>query len=79
MARKNADFNLDDRIHIRYQASEKLAAAIERFSERIQAETLAKRLTVGDGDESFYTEDFTESLPKDLDGETLVVSVKQID
>ena len=41
VARKNADFNLDDRIDIVYEASEKLAAAIEQFSDRIQQETLS--------------------------------------
>jgi len=77
VARKNADFNLDDRIDIVYKASEKLATAIEQFSDRIQQETLAESLSTGNGKDDFYTEDFSSDLPKDLDGETLVISVKR--
>lgn len=77
VARKNADFNLDDRIEILYEASEKIASAIEQFGERIQQETLANSLGTGKGEEGFYTEDFSSDLPKDLDGESLIVSVKR--
>ncbi|MGB7341726.1 MAG: isoleucine--tRNA ligase [Phototrophicaceae bacterium] len=77
VARKNANFNLDDRITIVYSASEKLTSAIEQFSDRIQQETLADSLSVDDATEGFYTEDFTADLPKDLDGETLVIRVKR--
>lgn len=78
VARKNADFNLDDRIAIKYEASDKLASAITQFSERIQQETLATSLNAGNGEDGFYTEDFSSDLPKDLEGETLVISVKQM-
>ncbi|MEM9950609.1 MAG: isoleucine--tRNA ligase [Chloroflexota bacterium] len=78
VARKNADFNLDDRITIRYTASDKLANAIEQFSERIQQETLANSLDSSEAQDDYYTEDFSSDLPKDLDGESLVISVKRV-
>lgn len=78
VARKNADFKLDDRIKIVYTASERLAKAIEQFSERIQKETLADSLDFGDGENGFYSEDFSADLPKDLQDESLVVSVKRV-
>lgn len=78
VARKNADFKLDDRIKIVYTASEKLAKAIEQFSERIQQETLADSLNVANGENDFYSEDFSSDLPKDLKDETLVISVKRV-
>ena len=81
VARKNADFNLDDRIDVRYEASDALAKAIETYSERIQQETLANSLTTGNGGDGFYTEDFTNDLPKDLrdNSAKLVLSVKRRD
>lgn len=78
VARKNADFNLDDRITIVVTASEKLAKAIEQFSDRIQQETLADSLDVGTADDSFYSEDFSSDLPKDLKGDSLVIGVKRV-
>ncbi|MEL7435910.1 MAG: DUF5915 domain-containing protein, partial [Chloroflexota bacterium] len=77
VARKNAGFNLDDRIDIRYTASDDLASAVENFSERIQQETLADSLTAGETEQGFYSEDFSSDLPKDLEGKSLVISVKR--
>ncbi|MEL6404008.1 MAG: isoleucine--tRNA ligase [Chloroflexota bacterium] len=77
VARKNAGFNLDDRIDIRYTASDDLASAVESFSERIQQETLADSLTAGETEQGFYSEDFSSDLPKDLEGKSLVISVKR--
>jgi hypothetical protein len=77
VARKNADFNLDDRISILYEASETLANAMQQFGDRIQKETLADSLATGKGENGFYTEDFSSDLPKDLSGETLIISVKR--
>jgi isoleucyl-tRNA synthetase len=79
VARKNANFNLDDRIEIVYKASDKLGGAIAQFAERIQQETLANKLTAGDvANGGYYTEDFSSDLPKDLEGETLLISVKRL-
>ncbi|MDQ7025380.1 MAG: isoleucine--tRNA ligase [Anaerolineae bacterium] len=78
VARKDADFNIEDRIEILYQASDNLQAAIEQFSERIQRETLANSMTQGDSSNGFFTKDFSSDLPKDLKDEKLVISVKQV-
>lgn len=45
--RKNADLALDDRIKLRYQAEDELAASFEQFAEYIQQETLAVVLEAG--------------------------------
>jgi hypothetical protein len=45
--RKNADLALDDRIELRYQADDELAASFEQFAEYIQQETLAVVLEAG--------------------------------
>ncbi len=42
--RRDADLNISDHITVRYQASEKLAAAIQNFAEYISRETLADDL-----------------------------------
>lgn len=76
-ARKNANFNLDDRIVIQYQAAEVLQPALEAFKERLMQETLATSLEMGAADNSYYTEDFSDGLPRDLQGEKLVISVKR--
>jgi isoleucyl-tRNA synthetase len=79
LARKNAKFKLDDRIEIVYKASDKLAGAVAQFAERIQQETLANNLAAGEvANGGYYTEDFSKDLPKDLEGETLVISVKRL-
>jgi isoleucyl-tRNA synthetase len=78
VARKDADFNIEDRIEIRYQASAPLQAAIEQFSERIQRETLADSLVAGESNNGFVTKDFSTDLPKDLKDEKLVISVKRV-
>ncbi len=69
--RKQADFDIADRITVYYQASAGLAEAVQEFSEYIQAETLAVALTA--------------SAPQDLpsvqdafDGEELTVAVKRM-
>ena len=45
--RKEADFNLDDRIITTYQASDELAQAIETWREHIAAETLSVEFVAG--------------------------------
>jgi isoleucyl-tRNA synthetase len=49
--RKEADFELDDRIVTTYQAEERLAEAIEAWHDYIAAETLSAKLTQGPPDE----------------------------
>jgi isoleucyl-tRNA synthetase len=56
--RKEAGLNVDDRIELRYEASRRLAGAIDRFTDHIARETLATALSAGqvDGD-GFVGED----------------------
>jgi isoleucyl-tRNA synthetase len=71
--RKDADFELNDRITLRYQASDKLAQAIKQFADYISGETLSESLEVGEPNEGFSSKQFD-----DIDGESLTVAVKRI-
>ncbi len=42
--RKDADFNIEDKIMVRYVASERLNKAIKQFADYIQTETLSNTL-----------------------------------
>ena len=70
--RKDAGFNVDDHIHAEYKASDKLAAAVGRFGEMIQRETLTDTLKAS-GDPAGYKTDKYE-----FDGETLTLSVRVV-
>lgn len=69
--RRDADFNISDRIIIRYQASEKLAKAIEQFADYICAETLSEKLLNEAAENGYHSEEFV------IDGEKLSVGVKR--
>ncbi|MBI1258815.1 MAG: isoleucine--tRNA ligase, partial [Chloroflexi bacterium] len=69
--RKDADFELNDRIVLKYQVSDKLGQAIQQFADYIGGETLAT-LEVGEPGDGFHSEKF------DIDGESLLVGVKRI-
>ncbi|HLV36303.1 MAG TPA: DUF5915 domain-containing protein, partial [Spirillospora sp.] len=71
--RRDADFNISDRIITRYRASEKLAQAIEQFADYIRAETLSEALLNEAFDNGYYTQEFV------IDGETLSVGVRRVD
>jgi isoleucyl-tRNA synthetase len=69
--RRDADFNIDDRISLWYQASPRLTRAVETFADYIQAETLADEV-------------INEAAPDDattgvygFDGEQLTVGVRR--
>ncbi len=69
--RRDADYNVDDRIEVGYRASGRLAAAVEQFAATIKNETLAlalraERQPAGD-----------QSGKYEFDGETLVVAVRR--
>ena len=70
--RKEADFELNDRITLKYQASAKLEQAIQQFAEYISGETLSATLEAGEPSDGFQSEKF------DIDGETLTVAVKRV-
>jgi isoleucyl-tRNA synthetase len=52
--RKRADLQVDQRIHVRYTASERLSKAIQAHQEYIRAETLAERLEPGETAQGDY-------------------------
>ncbi len=76
--RKEANFDISDRIRIAYQASGIVLEAIEQFAENIRTETLCVEMNNAQPSAEYTVEDFTESLKGELDGETLVVGVKRI-
>ncbi|MCX6344030.1 MAG: isoleucine--tRNA ligase [Armatimonadetes bacterium] len=53
--RKQSGFNVEDRIVLRYQATQKLALAICAYADYIKQETLADELASVQGDSSFVT------------------------
>lgn len=69
--RKDADFNIDDTINIRYVASERLAKAIKQFADYIRNETLGDKLEAKDPTSTYHKEEFS------FDGETLTLGVKR--
>ena len=56
--RREADFQLNDRIAIRYQADDNLAAAIERFAASICSETLCESLEQGEADNGWQCAEY---------------------
>lgn len=82
--RKEADFNIEDRIALRYQAGERLNRAISRFADYIRAQTLAETLEQGETNGDFvsatYQPDPAGDPKKDtsIDGETLAIGVKRV-
>jgi isoleucyl-tRNA synthetase len=68
--RRDADFALDDRIALTYQASDKLARALAQFADYLRAETLADQVEIGtpSNGQTFKFED----------GETITVGIKRL-
>jgi isoleucyl-tRNA synthetase len=80
--RKDAGFEIEDRIHIRYQASERLTQAIKQFADYIQRETLAITMTNQPPGDGFYTESFQatdEAEATSIKSETFTLGVQQND
>ncbi|MEJ2756931.1 MAG: class I tRNA ligase family protein [Anaerolineales bacterium] len=71
--RKQADFNISDRIEVYYQASEGLTEAVETHRDYVMNEVLALLLETGEAPEGAYT---TEEAIQ-LEGETLQLGIKQ--
>jgi isoleucyl-tRNA synthetase len=69
--RRDADYNVDDRIVVLYKASEKLGQAIGQFNDLIKNETLALELAPGEPLTADQKGEYT------FDGETLQVGVKK--
>jgi isoleucyl-tRNA synthetase len=69
--RKDADFDIADRIHLYYTASEQLNAAIQAFSEYIKEETLAVELSAG------VTPEDLPLLQDEFDGESVRICIQK--
>ncbi len=69
--RRDADYNVDDRIVVLYKASEKLGQAVKQFEDLIKNETLALELDPGEQIAADQKGEYT------FDGETLQVGVKK--
>jgi isoleucyl-tRNA synthetase len=70
--RKNADFDIADRIELVYQASEGLKSAVESFKAYIMEETLTVNLQEGNPDL------FKATVEDAFDGETVKIGIKQM-
>ena len=69
--RKEAGFDVVDRIRVNYQGSDRLASAINRFSEQVRADTLALSLDHGtDGGD--HAQDW------DLNGEAVRIAIGRV-
>ncbi len=82
ITRKDAGFEINDRIHIVYEASETLAAAIVQFADYIQAETLAESVAAGETNGDYIRAEFLPSEDPKQDtsvkGERLILGVQKV-
>jgi isoleucyl-tRNA synthetase len=69
--RKDAEFDIADRIHLYYTATKVLDTAIQAFREYIMEETLAVALIVGETPEDLPL------LQDEFDGESVRISIKK--
>jgi isoleucyl-tRNA synthetase len=69
--RKEADFNIEDRITTWYQAEAELAEIFEEWGDYIKDETLTTDLVAGDPPDDAYVE------THEVDGEDVTIGVKQ--
>jgi isoleucyl-tRNA synthetase len=70
--RKDADFNITDRIAVTYQASGGLSEAVQAYREYIQRETLADELVEAPPATGATSAEFA------FDEETVTVGVRQV-
>ena len=76
--RKDADFNIEDRIELLYTANGQLAEAAQEFASYIQEETLAISMAEGNGGTEFHTATFTSDKEVEKLGGELTISVKRV-
>ena len=70
--RKNADFNIEDRIRTYYQAEGEMAEVFTAWADYIKAETLTEELLLEDAPKKAY------SQSQQIDGVDLIIGVLQI-
>ncbi len=71
-ARKNAGFEIEDRIALTYQAGERLSAVFSAQREYIADETLAVQIVAGSPDRESVVDEF------ELGGEAIIIGVKRV-
>jgi isoleucyl-tRNA synthetase len=79
--RKDAGFEIEDRIEVVYVADERLTGAIEQFREEIMSEVLAKALRSESPANGFYSEIFeaeADAEPTSIKSESFTLGVKQV-
>jgi hypothetical protein len=76
--RKDANFDIADRIEVVYQATPRLAKAINQFEAYIRDETLAQSFTSGtvNGDGDYHRDELT--FKGDLKDEMFTAGVKRV-
>ncbi len=72
LMRRDADYALNDHIAVTYQASERLAKALEANGDYVRAETLADALTASDAPQGDRVDTF------EFDGERVTFGIKRI-
>jgi len=81
-ARRKAGFEIEDRIHLVFKASDVLSMAINTFKQSIADEVLALSVNQAEPDESFFRVDFAPSDDPKQDtsvrGESLILGVKRV-
>ena len=70
--RRDADFEISDRIMVAYEGSARVAEAIEQHAEYISAETLADALTPGAPSNGAFSQEFA------IDDEQVTLAVKRV-
>lgn len=70
--RKRADFDVTDRVRVQYRASDEMAAAIDRFAERVRNETLAVELQAAHRPEGDLSDDF------EIESHTITIAVSRV-
>lgn len=70
--RKQADFEVTDRVRVQYRASDEMAAAIDRFAERVRNETLAVELQAAHRPEGDLSDDF------EIESHTITIAVSRV-
>ncbi|MGQ9908918.1 MAG: isoleucine--tRNA ligase [Candidatus Flexifilum sp.] len=82
--RKDADFNISDKIIVSYAGSERVLAAFQKFGDYIQSETLAEALLAQEPADGSFRAEFGPAADGDprkdtsIDGEVLRLGVKQV-
>jgi isoleucyl-tRNA synthetase len=70
--RREAGLTIEDRVIVRYEASEAIEAVLRAFADYIRAETLSVSLTPGLERDGYYT------WSGDIDGQPAVLALKKV-